>query len=155
MAISRTPRRPGRRKSDGPHPTDVHVGSRVRLRRTMLGLSQEKLGEKIGLTFQQVQKYERGANRISASKLYEIARSLRVSISWFFEGLSDPLAGRLKDAAEMQAPPYAHNFLMTPEGIDLANAFPRIEDRQIRRKLVDLIRALVEEDAEAFALEEA
>jgi len=138
-----------------PNPIDVHVGLQVRLRRKELKISQEKLAETLGLTFQQVQKYERGANRISASKLYEIARSLRVSISWFFEGLSDPQAGRLKDAAEMQAPPYAHNFLMTPEGIDLANAFPRIEDRQIRRKLVDLIRALVEDDAEAFVREEA
>jgi transcriptional regulator with XRE-family HTH domain len=138
-----------------PNPIDVHVGLQVRLRRKELKISQEKLAETLGLTFQQVQKYERGANRISASKLYEIARSLRVSISWFFEGLSDPQAGRLKDAAEMQAPPYAHNFLMTPEGIDLANAFPRIEDRQIRRKLVDLIRALVEDDAEVLVREEA
>ena len=138
-----------------PNPIDVHVGLQVRLRRKELKISQEKLAETLGLTFQQVQKYERGANRISASKLYEIARSLRVSISWFFEGLSDPLAGRLKDAGETQAPPYAHNFLMTPEGIDLANAFPRIEDRQIRRKLVDLIRALVEDDAVAFVREEA
>ena len=138
-----------------PNPIDVHVGLQVRLRRKELKISQEKLAETLGLTFQQVQKYERGANRISASKLYEIARSLRVSISWFFEGLSDPQAGRMKDAAELQAPPYAHNFLMTPEGIDLANAFPRIEDRQIRRKLVDLIRALVEDDAEAFVREEA
>jgi len=76
-----------------PNPTDKHVGSRVRMRRMMLGMSQEKLGDALGLTFQQVQKYERGANRISASKLYEIARALRVPIAWFFEGLSDPEAG--------------------------------------------------------------
>jgi len=134
-----------------PNPIDVHVGLQVRLRRKELKISQEKLAETLGLTFQQVQKYERGANRISASKLYEIARSLRVSIAWFFEGLSDPQAGRMKDDGEAAAPPHAHNFLMTPEGIDLANAFPRIEDRQVRRKLVDLIRALVEEDAEELA----
>ena len=134
-----------------PNPIDVHVGLQVRLRRKELKISQEKLAETLGLTFQQVQKYERGANRISASKLYEIARSLRVSIAWFFEGLSDPQAGRLKDDGGAAAPPHAHNFLMTPEGIDLANAFPRIEDRQVRRKLVDLIRALVEEDAEELA----
>jgi len=134
-----------------PNPIDVHVGLQVRLRRKELKISQERLAETLGLTFQQVQKYERGANRISASKLYEIARSLRVSIAWFFEGLSDPQAGRLKDEGERAAPPHAHNFLMTPEGIDLANAFPRIEDRQVRRKLVDLIRALVEEDAEELA----
>jgi ribosome-binding protein aMBF1 (putative translation factor) len=70
MATTRTPRRPGRRKADRPDPTDVHVGSRVRLRRNMMGLSQEKLGEALGLTFQQVQKYERGANRIGASRLH-------------------------------------------------------------------------------------
>jgi len=134
-----------------PNPIDVHVGLQVRLRRKELKISQEKLAETLGLTFQQVQKYERGANRISASKLYEIARSLRVSIAWFFEGLSDPQAGRMKDDGGAAAPPHAHNFLMTPEGIDLANAFPRIEDRQVRRKLVDLIRALVEEDAEELA----
>jgi len=138
-----------------PNPIDVHVGLQVRLRRKELKISQEKLAETLGLTFQQVQKYERGANRISASKLYEIARSLRVSIAWFFEGLSDPQAGRAQDAGETQAPPHAHNFLQTPEGIDLANAFPRIEDRQVRRKLVDLIRALVEEDHDALAQEEA
>jgi len=131
-----------------PNPIDVHVGLQVRLRRKELKISQEKLADTLGLTFQQVQKYERGANRISASKLYEIARSLRVSIAWFFEGLSDPQAGRAVGGAGVEPPPHAHNFLMTPEGIDLANAFPRIEDRQIRRKLVDLIRALVEDESE-------
>jgi len=134
-----------------PNPIDVHVGLQVRLRRKELKISQEKLAETLGLTFQQVQKYERGANRISASKLYEIATSLRVSIAWFFEGLSDPQVGRNRNASEAAAPPHAHNFLMTPEGIDLANAFPRIEDRQVRRRLVDLIRALVEDEAEGLA----
>ncbi len=136
-----------------PNPIDVHVGLQVRLRRKELKISQEKLADTLGLTFQQVQKYERGANRISASKLYEIARSLRVSIAWFFEGLSDPQAGRAAGDAEAEPPPHAHNFLMTPEGIDLANAFPRIEDRQVRRKLVDLIRALVEDEAEDMRAE--
>ena len=136
-----------------PNPVDVHVGLQVRLRRKELKISQEKLADTLGLTFQQVQKYERGANRISASKLYEIARSLRVSIAWFFEGLSDPQAGRTPGEEGADAPPHAHNFLMTPEGIDLANAFPRIEDRQVRRKLVDLIRALVEDESEALEVE--
>src|ERR1700729_2418528 len=90
MATTRTPRRPGRRKSDRPHPTDVHVGSRVRLRRNMLGLSQEKLGEAIGLTFQQVQKYERGANRIGASRLLELARVLDIPVTFFFDNV-DPV----------------------------------------------------------------
>src|SRR5215469_4848440 len=82
-----------RRKSDKPNPIDVHVGSRVRLRRTLLGMSQEKLGEAIGLTFQQVQKYERGANRIGASRLYDLGRVLDVPVSFFFDDISpDTLA---------------------------------------------------------------
>ena len=90
MAISRTLRRPGRQKADKPNPIDVQVGSRVRLRRNMLGLSQEKLGEAIGLTFQQVQKYERGANRIGASRLHELSRVLDVPVSFFFDDI-DPV----------------------------------------------------------------
>src|SRR5580658_1025622 len=90
MAITRGPRRPGRQKADRPNPIDVHVGSRVRLRRNMLGLSQEKLGEAIHLTFQQVQKYERGANRIGASRLLELSRVLDVPVSFFFDE-TDPV----------------------------------------------------------------
>src|SRR5471032_539484 len=100
-----------------PNPIDVHVGLQVRLRRNELKISQEKLAETIGLTFQQVQKYERGTNRISASKLYEIARTLRVSIAWFFEGLSDPKDGRAQGADEASTAPFAQAFLMTSEGI--------------------------------------
>ena len=139
-----------------PNPIDVHVGLQVRLRRKELKISQEKLAETIGLTFQQVQKYERGTNRISASKLYEIARTLRVSIAWFFEGLSDPKDGRVQGEAEPGGPPFAQAFLMTSEGIDLANLFPRIEHPRVRRKLVELVRSLadcsdeeVSEEAEA------
>src|SRR5436309_10080749 len=89
MAMHQQTRRPGRRKGDMPNPIDVHVGSRVRLRRNMLGLSQEKLGEAIGLTFQQVQKYERGANRIGASRLHDLSRVLDVPVSFFFDDM-DP-----------------------------------------------------------------
>ena len=88
MAISRPIRRPSRQKSDSPNPIDVQVGSRVRLRRNMLGLSQEKLGEAIGLTFQQVQKYERGANRVGSSRLFDLARVLDVPVSYFFDEMS-------------------------------------------------------------------
>src|SRR6202789_3825437 len=128
-----------------PNPIDVHVGLQVRLRRKELKISQEKLAETLGLTFQQVQKYERGTNRISASKLYEIARALRVSIAWFFEGLADPAAGPLDGVAEDEAPPFAHNFLMSQEGVDLANLFPRLPQRRVRRRLVELVRSLVED----------
>jgi len=127
-----------------PNPIDVHVGLQVRLRRKELKISQEKLAETLGLTFQQVQKYERGTNRISASKLYEIARSLRVSIAWFFEGLSDPQEGRGKGGPDNDMAPSAQSFLMTPEGIDLANLFPKIEHPRVRRRLVDLVRSMTE-----------
>jgi transcriptional regulator with XRE-family HTH domain len=129
-----------------PNPIDVHVGLQVRLRRKELKISQEKLAETLGLTFQQVQKYERGSNRISASKLYEIARTLRVSMNWFFEGLSDPTDGR-PDGVEEEAP-YAHSFLISQEGVDLANLFPKLQRRSVRRRLLDLVRALVEEEQE-------
>jgi len=124
-----------------PNPVDVHVGLQVRLRRKELKISQEKLAETLGLTFQQVQKYERGANRISASKLYEIG--------WFFEGLSDPAEGRDEGAPPPEAASFAHNFLLTQEGIDLANLFPKVQHRRVRRRLVDLIRSLSEEEPEA------
>jgi transcriptional regulator with XRE-family HTH domain len=144
-------------KSDpdrSPNPIDVHVGLQVRLRRKALKISQEKLAEALGLTFQQVQKYERGANRISASKLYEIARALRVSIAWFFEGLGDPTAEPAEGGEEMEAAPFAHNFLMSQEGVDLANLFPRLPQRRVRRRLVELVRSLVEEgEAEAAVAE--
>jgi transcriptional regulator with XRE-family HTH domain len=135
-----------------PNPIDVHVGLQVRLRRKELKISQEKLAETLGLTFQQVQKYERGANRISASKLYEIARTLRVPIGWFFEGLSDPLAGRETSPA-LSGSNHAHDFLLTQEGVDLANLFPRIGQKRVRRRLVDLVRSLAEaEDGDTATL---
>src|SRR6266481_2040021 len=93
MAMQQQARRPGRQRGDKPNPIDVHVGSRVRLRRNMLGLSQEKLGEAIGLTFQQVQKYERGANRIGASRLHDLSRVLDVPVSFFFDDM-DPVRPR-------------------------------------------------------------
>jgi transcriptional regulator with XRE-family HTH domain len=128
-----------------PNPIDVHVGLQVRLRRKELKISQEKLADQLGLTFQQVQKYERGANRISASKLYEIARALRVSIAWFFEGLTDPTAEPVEGAEEAETSPFARSFLMSQEGVDLANLFPRLPQRRVRRRLVELVRSLVEE----------
>src|SRR5262249_48391300 len=90
MAMHQQTRRAGREKGDNPSPIDIHVGSRVRLRRNMLGLSQEKLGEAIGLTFQQVQKYERGANRIGASRLHDLSQVLDVPVSFFFDN-TDPV----------------------------------------------------------------
>jgi len=134
--------------SRSPNPVDLHVGGRVRMRRKMLGISQERLADALGLTFQQVQKYERGANRISASKLYEIARFLTAPIAYFFEGLSDPTeaGGSGADAASEQ---FVHEFLMTSEGLELAAAFPKIRRPRLRRRVLDLVRALSEDEESA------
>ena len=131
-----------------PNPVDLHVGGRVRMRRKMLGISQERLAEALGLTFQQVQKYERGANRISASKLYETARFLSAPIAYFFEGLSDPAAGGPSGHDDVSEQ-HVHGFLMTSEGLELAAAFPRIGRSRLRRRILDLVRSLAEQEEEA------
>jgi transcriptional regulator with XRE-family HTH domain len=125
-----------------PNPVDIHVGSRVRLRRLLLGLSQEKLGDELGVTFQQVQKYERGANRIGASRLYRVAEVLEVPIGFFFEGLqSSPVEG----FAEGDQTPLVNDFINSPEGVALAAAFARIKEPSVRRKLLELARTLAGE----------
>src|ERR1700756_3598347 len=143
MAMQPQARRPGRRKGDKPNPIDIHVGSRVRLRRNMLGLSQEKLGEAIGLTFQQVQKYERGANRIGASRLHDLSQVLDVPVSFFF-GDTDPvrappiLAGFANPAAEA----FDADPLRRRETVELVTAYYRIDHPALRRRLFELARAL-------------
>jgi transcriptional regulator with XRE-family HTH domain len=124
-----------------PNPVDLHVGARIRLRRRMQGVSQEKLADALGLTFQQVQKYERGANRVSASKLYEIAAALHAPVSYFFDGLADPCEAHLKrnGATTEQT---VHSFLMTSEGLELARLFPLVPRGLVRRRVLDLLRAL-------------
>src|ERR1043166_978283 len=114
MPRSRGPGGRGRRKADAPHPVDIYVGARVRERRTELGISQEKLAEALGLTFQQVQKYERAANRVSASKLFEIARALDTSVGYFYEGLGAHPDIELPNGPNLQA----QAFLLTPEGAE-------------------------------------
>ena len=129
-----------RQKSDKPNPVDVHVGSRVRLRRTLLGMSQEKLGDALGLTFQQVQKYERGANRIGASRLYDLSRVLDVPVSYFFEEFGDlPAVAGLGEAS---ADPYQPNPMMKRETLELVRAYLRIADPQIKRRVFELTKAL-------------
>ena len=144
MANTRTPRRPGRRKSDRPNPVDVHVGSRVRLRRNMLGLSQEKLGEAIGLTFQQVQKYERGANRIGASRLLELSRVLDVPVSFFYDE-TDPVRAPAIPSGFEESPQegFDSDPLRRRETLELVDAYYDIEDPATRRRLFDLAKALV------------
>jgi transcriptional regulator with XRE-family HTH domain len=127
-----------------PNPIDLHVGARIRMRRKLLGISQEKLADGLGLTFQQVQKYERGANRVSASKLYEIARSLQSSVAYFFEGLADPTEG--ETSAQTNQGQFVHDFLMTTEGLELAGLFPKINKPKVRRRVLDLVRSMADEE---------
>ena len=124
-----------------PNPIDVHVGGRVKMRRMLVGLSQEKLGEQLGLTFQQVQKYEKGANRIGASRLWDLARILEVRVHFFFDGLdsaSAPAAG----FAEQPQQDYFLEFVNSSEGIQLIKAFVEIEDAHVRRSVLNLVRSL-------------
>ncbi|MFT4089820.1 MAG: helix-turn-helix transcriptional regulator [Asticcacaulis sp.] len=132
---------PANRKS--PHPFDLHVGAKVRLRRRFLGLSQEALATGIGITFQQVQKYERGTNRISCSKLMEIAALLNVPPAHFFDGYgqTDPSG---PDSSSLKT--NIHAFLMIPEGMGLAEAFPRIRHAKHRRRILDLVQSLADTD---------
>jgi len=137
----------GRAASTGhPNPIDVHVGSRVRLRRTLLGMSQEKLGEAIGLTFQQVQKYERGANRIGSSRLFDLSRVLDVPISYFFEdmqpGVAERSPSRLKGLAETKLEPFEPDPLAKRETLELVRAYYRIVDPAVRKRLFELTKSL-------------
>jgi transcriptional regulator with XRE-family HTH domain len=128
-----------------PNPTDKHVGSRVRMRRMMLGMSQEKLGDALKLTFQQVQKYEKGVNRIGASRLQQISQILQVPVEFFFEGA--PTAGGLPDSNIAPSPAYVSDFLATSDGLALVKAFQRIP-RGVGRSIVDLVRELAGEESD-------
>jgi transcriptional regulator with XRE-family HTH domain len=137
-----------------PNPIDRHVGSRVRMRRVMLGMSQEKLGDALGLTFQQIQKYEKGTNRIGASRLQQISRTLDVPPAFFFEGapsfeaMTTPESGHIGFAEDSNAS-YVADFLSTPEGLHLNLAFARIHDPKVRKRIVDLVSSLAGEDEKA------
>jgi transcriptional regulator with XRE-family HTH domain len=129
-----------------PNPTDKHVGSRVRMRRMMLSMSQEKLGDALGLTFQQVQKYEKGTNRIGASRLQQIAHILQVPVSFFFEGAPAVTSGVRHDGlSEAPSPAYVSDFLATSDGLALTKAFMRIGDSKLRRRIVDLVEQIASE----------
>jgi transcriptional regulator with XRE-family HTH domain len=128
-----------------PNPTDKHVGARVRTRRLMLSMSQQKLGDALGLTFQQVQKYEKGTNRIGASRLQHISHILQVSVSFFFDGApTPPGAPAGKDAAP--SPRYVSDFLATSDGLALVKAFIRIKEPKLRRHIVHLVQEIADND---------
>jgi len=129
-----------------PNPVDIHVGSRVRLRRTLLGLSQDKLGQALGLTFQQVQKYERGANRVGASRLFELSRILDVPVSFFFDDMPDAIAtafetpaGGFRDRPQVS---YEADSLSRRETLELVRAYYRIANPKVRKRLFELTKSL-------------
>ncbi len=136
----------GRPKTGRPNPIDVHVGSRVRLRRTLLGMSQEKLGEAIGLTFQQVQKYERGANRIGASRLFDLSRVLDVPVSFFFDDMPGDEDGAPEPEARPQAEARQGGIEPDPmakrETLELVRAYYRIQDPQVRKRIFELTKSV-------------
>jgi len=137
--------RPRLRDAEGrPNPIDVHVGSRVRLRRTLLGMSQEKLGNALGLTFQQIQKYERGGNKIGASRLYELAQALDIPVSFFFDDYQPPAADALAERPETDraTPSPEPDPLLRRETLDLVRAYYEIKDPVVRRRLFDMAKAL-------------
>jgi transcriptional regulator with XRE-family HTH domain len=131
-----------------PNPIDKHVGSRVRMRRMMLGMSQEKLGDALGLTFQQVQKYEKGTNRIGASRLQQISQILQVPVAFFFEGAPNIPSGPGRDSLhEAPSPAYVSDFLATSDGLALTKAFTKISDSKLRRRIVDLVEQIAVNDS--------
>lgn len=138
---------PGRK----PNPMDIHVGSRVRLRRMVIGMSQEKLGEKMSLTFQQIQKYEKGTNRIGASRLYQLAQILDVPVQFFFEdaplGVGNRGAMPAGGFAESKTEAFLLDFLNSRDGLELNRAFVKITDPKVRKRVVELVRALSDDVA--------
>jgi transcriptional regulator with XRE-family HTH domain len=135
-----------------PSSVDAHVGSRVRLRRMLIGMSQEKLGELLGLTFQQVQKYEKGANRIGASRLFDISSILGVPVSYFFDDLPHVDGQRraaptgAAAASDIDAGPYMMEFVSSAEGFQLVRAFTKITDPRVRKRMLELVKSLTGEE---------
>lgn len=125
-----------------PNPIDKHVGSRVRMRRMMLDMSQGKLADAIGLTFQQVQKYEKGTNRMGSSRLQQIANTLQVPVTFFFE----EVPGQPKIESKAPSPAYVSDFLATTDGLALTKAFMQIKDAKLRRSIVNVVKELADDD---------
>src|SRR5882757_9276777 len=125
------------------NPIDIQVGNRVRIRRMLIGMSQERLGDLLGLTFQQVQKYEKGVNRIGAGRLFEVSRILNVPVDFFYEGVSDAASG----ANEVDGAPVM-DFVSSGEGLQLSLAFMKIKDAKVRKRVLDLVKSLAEEEVQ-------
>lgn len=129
-----------------PNPIDKHVGSRVRMRRMMVGMSQEKLGDALGLTFQQVQKYEKGTNRIGASRLQQISNILQVQVSFFFEGAPHMPGHPPSGMTDAPSPAYVSDFLATSDGLALTKSFMKIKSPKLRRRIVELVEQMAGDD---------
>lgn len=128
-----------------PHPVDTHVGNRLRVQRKLLGMSQEAIARSIGITFQQVQKYERGVNRMSASRLYDFSRVLHVPISFFFEGLESPSHDQLAGLAEPEAGGFQAEPVLKADAIEALRAFSRVKEPALRKHIVNLIKAIADD----------
>ncbi len=126
-----------------PHPVDIHVGKRLRLRRTILGLSQEAIGNAIGVTFQQVQKYERGVNRMGSSRLFDFSKLLSVPVSYFFDEMEKTSVGATGVAED--APAFEHDRMSSRETLEMMRAYYRIEDAHVRKRVFELIKTLAED----------
>ena len=139
------------KSGDGPDPVDIHVGARLRLRRNLIGMSQEQMGKALGLTFQQIQKYERGSNRMSASRLHQLSKVLSIPVAWFFEelpnsalrryGFSDNTQETLTDAPAAST---ETEMMTRKETHDLIRAYYSITDPKQRRKVLDLVKSMAE-----------
>ena len=137
----------GRTASQGnPNPVDMHVGQRIRQRRTLLGVTQQKLGQMLGVTFQQVQKYERGANRVGSSRLFDVARVLEVPISFFFDEMSQQVQARspsrLAGFAETKPLAFEPDPTLKRETLELVRAYYRIKDPKLRKRVFELTKSL-------------
>ena len=141
----------GEQTESRPSPVDVHVGARIRLRRTLMGMSQERLGDALGLTFQQVQKYERGVNRVGASRLFDLSRILDVPISFFYDNMPEPLGNgtaplqssrAITGFAELQAGFGQDEPQNSRETLELVRAYYRINDPSVRKRVFDLMKSM-------------
>ena len=137
----------GKAGEEGPHPVDVHVGARVKLRRMILGLSQETIGRKLGLTFQQIQKYEKGVNRIGASRIFELAQLLDVPIQYFYEDYGDAPIGGALGLAEPDSGEAFMQLVNSPEGVELCRHFAEIKDPKVKKRVLDLVKTIAETES--------
>ena len=130
-------------KDEGPHPVDIHVGNKVKSRRLMLGLSQEELAHSIGLTFQQVQKYERGTNRISVSRLMDICKALRTPVDFFIDGCLPPLKKTAtRGVSDNKQDPFDSDPLAKKDVLDLIRAYEKIGTPQLKKQLLEMAKAM-------------